>query len=524
MRLFKIPTEEFEKHLNIELSKEKVKEILDILKNSNNLRTKEEFEEIKIRLYTSCRKGEIELTKIYLNEKIENEDLTFKIDKSNQTASLFKVNKIFEQLTIPRTVKHESIDYLITSITGTGNNIKTIKFVDNSAMRTIYSDAFSQSKIEEIHFPSSLIELQSGWCFGTDELTKIIISPSNGQLIFQEDKYLLGKTDPNSDEFDNFLYAIRNTKEISIPSNIKIISPFAFYQCYDLTKVEIPTNSNLEIIGSDSFSQTYIEEIYIPPKVLKICEFAFYECQNLKRIEIPQNSNLQTIESNAFRNSTIEEIFLPMSLKVLEEGWCYLTDHLTKITVSLLNDNFMLKDGKCLLGKCDPNNIEFDKLLFASRNIKDVAIPSNIKIISQCAFQWCDNLTKVDIPTDSNLQTIESLAFCSSSIRYIFIPSNVSKICEFAFSYCYYLKNVEIATDSILQTIEPSTFEHSYIDQICIPPNISKICESAFSDCWTLQIIEISEGSKLESIQLSSFSGCKKLIIMIPSLLNNLIP
>ena len=201
MKLFKIPIEEYEEYFDKELPKKEKKIIINLLNNSSSLRSKEEFEEIKMRLYTSCIDREFELIKIYLNEKIENEsqDLTFKIDKTNQTASLFKVNKIFEQLIIPRTVKHESIDYLITSIAGTGNHIKTIKFVENSAVRTIYPDAFSFSNIEEIYFPSSLIDLEEGWCFGTEKLTKIITSPSNDQFIFKDNIYLLGKTDPNSD-------------------------------------------------------------------------------------------------------------------------------------------------------------------------------------------------------------------------------------------------------------------------------------------------------------------------------------
>ena len=61
----------------------------------------------------------------------------------------------------------------------------------------------------------------------------------------KDDKYLIGKSDSNNDEFDNLLFVIRDIKEISIPSNIKIISSYAFENCYHLTKVEIETNSNL---------------------------------------------------------------------------------------------------------------------------------------------------------------------------------------------------------------------------------------------------------------------------------------
>ena len=60
-------------------------------------------------------------------------------------------------------------------------------------------------------------------------LTKIIISPSNGQFKFIDDKYLIGKSESNNDELDNLLFVRRNIKEISIPLNIKIISPYAFH-------------------------------------------------------------------------------------------------------------------------------------------------------------------------------------------------------------------------------------------------------------------------------------------------------
>ena len=128
----------------------------------------------------------------------------------------------------------------------------------------------------------------------TNKLTKIIISPLNGQFTLKKNKYLLGKTDPNIDEFDKFLFVCRDVKKISIPSNIKIIS-------------------------SSAFSSSKIEKIFIPSKVSTICEYAFSNCQNLTKVEIPPNSNLETIESHAFSSSNIEEIFIPSKVSTICE-------------------------------------------------------------------------------------------------------------------------------------------------------------------------------------------------------------
>lgn len=139
------------------------------------------------------------------------------------------------------------------------------------------------SGIEKIYFPASLKDLKEGWC--QCKLKKIIVSPKNEKFIFKEDKYLIGKSDEKVDEYDNLLFASRAIEEISIPSNIKIISSHAFAKCSHLKKVEIQKNSNLQTIGAKAFSNTIIEKIFIPPKTSKICGDSFYNCNKLEKVE-----------------------------------------------------------------------------------------------------------------------------------------------------------------------------------------------------------------------------------------------
>ena len=127
--------------METELGKAKKKEILDIFANCNNFHSEEEFEEVKGILHELCMKGDVDLIKIYLNETVEDEfkDFSFKIDKTNQTASLFEVKKNARQIIIPRSIKHESTEYLITSISGIWNDtISKIKFVEDSAVKTFH--------------------------------------------------------------------------------------------------------------------------------------------------------------------------------------------------------------------------------------------------------------------------------------------------------------------------------------------------------------------------------------------------
>ena len=100
-----------------------------------------------------------------------------------------------------------------------------------------------------------------------------------------------------------------------------------------------------------------------------------------------------------------------------------------------------------------------------------------------------ENLTNVEIPPNSNLQTIQS------KTKDILIPLKVSKICERVFYFCLNLTKVEFSQNLNLQLIEKQGFSYSKIKNIFIPPKVSEIYEYSFSNCLNLQIIEISDES-----------------------------
>ena len=210
-------------------------------------------------------------------------------------------------------------------------------------------------------------------------------------------------------------------------------------------------------------------------------------------------------------------------MKELKEGWCSSTANLNKIIISPSNSQFKIQDNKYLIGKSDPNKEEFDNLLFVYKDIKEISIPSNIKIISSYAFEYCFYLTKVEIPTNSNLHTIEKCAFSNTILQEIFIPMSVLTICENAFSYSNDLTKIEIPPNSNLQKIEKYAFLDTNISEFFIPSNVSEICKDAFKNCYNLQIIEISEESKLDSFPLPAFDEYLDIIIMIPGSLEKLI-
>ena len=107
-------------------------------------------------------------------------------------------------------------------------------------------------------------------------------------------------------------------------------------------------------------------------------------------------------------------------------------------------------DDNLIVGKSDPKSDIHDVLVFASRNIKSLIIPPNIKIIS-------------------------SFVFAESSIESITISPQIAKICEGAFFSCRKLKKVEILKNSELQIIDQIAFFGGTFKSICIPSHLKII-------------------------------------------------
>ena len=89
-----------------------------------------------------------------------------------------------------------------------------------------------------------------------------------------EDKFIIGKSTIEKENFDVLIFCNRDVKNAKIPNFIEIIGSYAFDQCYKLQKVEISEDSKLRKIGKYSFSFSSIESIKISHHITHIDEGA----------------------------------------------------------------------------------------------------------------------------------------------------------------------------------------------------------------------------------------------------------
>ena len=468
---------------------------------------------------------------------IEN-GVSFELNKNDLTAKIIYSPKARGNVFIPHSIEYQTQEYIITRIEAnafrSNTRIKKLEFSDDSSLLSIGKNSFRKSSIKNISIPTSVEELQEGWCSYTFDLNTVTISPGNPNFKYLDDQQqiIIGKSDKKSENFDVLIFASRNIIEAIIPSQIKHISSFAFNKCTKLQTVFISENSILHSIGKKAFSSSLIRSLYIP--------------------------------------ASVEE---------LQEGWCCETAKLKKVTISPDNPNFKYMDEKhqIIVGKSDKNSENFDVLVFANREINKVTIPSQIKRICSFSFDECQNLRTIGFSENSMLHSIGKKAFSSSLIRSLYIPASVEELqegwcCEtaklkkvtispdnphfkymdekhqiivgksdkssenfdvlvfanrdisiaripsnikcihpFAFGKCQLLKKVTILKNSELKKIGTKAFSYTSIERVNIPKSVEIIGRYAFEYCTKLKEATFEKGSQLHSIPNCLFYYCLKL-------------
>lgn len=195
-------------------------------------------------------------------------------------------------------------------------------------------------------------------------------------------------------------------KSLKIGKNVKTIGNRAFYDCTDLTAIEVEeSNEHLKSIDGSVYSKDETLFIayapgnpetgcYIKYGVKRIEPYAFYACKNLKGVSIPDS--VKEIGESAFENAR--------ELHGVEQS-----SNLQRIEKNAFSGCYCLSS--------------------------DIEFPSSLRYIGQQAFYGFSNLEKIVLP--EGLETIEKYAFEGCySLKKAIIPSTVSSVGEKIFLRC----------------------------------------------------------------------------------------
>lgn len=154
--------------------------------------------------------------------------------------------------------------------------------------------------------------------------------------------------------------------------------------------------------------------------------------------------------------------------------------------------------------------------------LQSVKLAKSVTSVAGRAFESCHNLSKVEFPTDGNLETIGRFAFQNcNNLKTITLPENLNIIEQNAFENCTSLENLDIP-DSV-ETIYYSAFKGcTGLQTVKLSSGITKIPNRLFSGCENIESIDIP--NSVIEIDSLAFQGCKKLTsIEIPASVSNIV-
>lgn len=163
-----------------------------------------------------------------------------------------------------------------------------------------------------------------------------------------------------------------------------------------------------------------------------------------------------------------------------------------------------------------------ESVFYGFNALKQIQLPSSLKIIGAEAFFNCSSLENIDL---QGIEVIENTAFRNcSGLTTVTLPSSLTTFGSGVFNNCYNLKSVNIecsltelpsntfsycgSLESItlpetLELIGNAALNGTNIKEITVPNNIKIIADNTFASCRNLEKVNLPEG--LKSIGRSAF-------------------
>ena len=304
-------------------------------------------------------------------------------------------------------------------------------------------------------------------------------------------------------------YYCSGLTSIDIPDSVTSIGNYAFQYCYSLTSIDIP--GGVTSFGGYVFNScTGLTSCTIGSGATSIGSAAFSACTSLTSIDIPDS--VTSIGSGAFYNcSGLTSIDIPSGVTSIGNGTFNGCSSLTRLN-SDVDGVFNIPSGVTSIGS---------STFRECRRLTSIDIPSGVTTIGTSAFTYCTGLTTCII--GSGVTNIGDRAFESCrSLTSIDIPSGVTSIGSGAFNGCYGLTSMTVDSNNTVYDSRNNcngiinTSTNTLIagcKTTIIPDSVTSIGNSAFFECSSLTSIDIPSG--VTSIGDRAFYHCTSLTSIV---------
>lgn len=244
-----------------------------------------------------------------------------------------------------------------------------------------------------------------------------------------------------------------------------------------------------KIVKPDNSSISYI--------VTTIGDRAFYQCTNLTSIELP--SSIENIKYHAFEDCiNLRSFTFPESVKTIGNSLFNNCRNLTSVTYNSINATSLgrIQYGSALDAVFENclnlsyvyigDNVErIPKTIFAGIPITSIKLNKSLKVIEEGAFMNCTNLSKITFDSECNLTSVNDYAFSyCKALNNVTLPNSVTSIGDYAFQYCEKFTEFPFTSNSEITSFGTYAFAFCRgITELYLPPKVTDIGMYAFEYC-----------------------------------------
>ncbi len=375
-----------------------------------------------------------------------------------------------------------SVEKIFPSAFASDENLVTVNFSSESALRYLGTSAFS----------------------GCKKLNKVYVG--------DKENTLPSGLDMTGDSAFNGCTSLQN---FTIPKNFGCVSVGMFNGCTNLKRVEFESDSNCEAVLDNAFNGcTSITEMELPSKVSMIGKSSFKGCTGLEKLILPDGLKALSIyvdkdyekpkdeygkdmkDDEITWDDNLRSKYLPVTSFDVDDSTASTFEGCDNISIAPKSRQDELGGDKTVI---IPGGVKYiPKSCFINNKYLKVLDLGNVSDIGDQAFSSCINLRSVKVP--DGVRTIRKSVFnkCSELKEVIYSPL-LTRIEQNAFFQC-----------SKLETVTPSNkTKLNYTIQL--PSSVNFIGTSAFASCPVFKFLNIPDDSVLSTLETKAFSGCTAL-------------
>ena len=432
-------------------------------------------------------------------------------------------------LSIPQSVKDLNNQYTfqVTAIgsAGTYTNVTAVNLP--STLKTINTNAFSNSQITTINIPAGTDDIYDGAFAQIENLTAITVAAGNPKYtaadgVLYEDK--------SGNKYLKAYPVAKAGTTFTVPSGVYGVSTNGFQQAKNLTTINLPASiqdlpttkeangftsaTNLTAIKVDPANTTFKDEdgvvltkdgktlvaypfarhgvlnpayngpvvtmhpgeVYtIPASVETIGKGAFAKAKEITAVQL---NNVKKISEGAFYSvRNLRNVELGASVETIEDGAISDTPDLSRFTVDSNNLNYTADAEGVIYTKTQD-----ELVLYPSGRAGEYSTLPTTKKIRNRAFYYAQKVTKVNF--NSALENIDNDAFQTTTA----------------------LKEITFAAPSSLTRIGTWVFVNTGLTKLELPASLKEIGSNAFKGNNNLKTVTIAANSQLESIGTYAFT------------------